>query len=61
MRRLKAHRAEDAARLTACLDRFGIDAAETAAGYGLAMDRVYDALIDELRRVNETIHAALDQ
>jgi hypothetical protein len=61
MRLLKAHRAEDAARLAACLDRFRIDAAETATGYGVVMDRVYDALVVEFRRANETIRAALDQ
>jgi hypothetical protein len=43
------------------LGSFRIDIAETAAGYGIVMDRVYDELIAELRRVNEIIQAALAQ
>jgi hypothetical protein len=59
MRLLKAHRSEDQAKLAACLVRFGVDAAEAAAGYGLILDRVYDTLITELDRANETIEASL--
>jgi hypothetical protein len=61
MRGLKAHRGEDAAKFAACLARFGIEVVETTAGHGLILDRVYDGLIAEINRTNETIAAALDQ
>ncbi|TWB56148.1 hypothetical protein FBZ92_113142 [Nitrospirillum viridazoti] len=60
MRQLKAHRSEPA-KFTSCLQRFDIDETETVAGHGLVLDRVYDRLITELDRINETIDAAVNQ
>jgi hypothetical protein len=54
MRILKAHRSDDQ-KLGACLRRFEIDMSEAAAGYGLILDRIYDALIAELASVNAKI------
>ena len=55
MRILKAHRSEDQNKLAACLGRFGINAGEAAAGYGVILDRIYDALIAEFASVNEKV------
>jgi hypothetical protein len=52
VRILKAHRSEDQKKLAACLGRFGIDTSEAAAGYGVILDRIYDALIAEFASVN---------
>jgi len=52
MRVLKAHSSDDQKKLAACLRRFGINASEGAAGYGVILDRIYDALIAELASVN---------
>lgn len=57
LRIVKAHVTGDRAKLFDCLSRFGIDQNDTTAGYGLALDRVYDALIAELDRVNQTVAA----
>jgi len=59
MRILKAHRSEDQTKLASCLGRFGIATTETAGGFGLVLDRIYDALIAELACVNETVEASL--
>ena len=45
-------------KLAACLERFDIDTSEAAAGYGVILDRIYDALIAELGEFNELIQAA---
>jgi hypothetical protein len=58
MRILKAHRSEDRKKLAICLGRFGIDSSEAAAGYGVILDRIYDALTAEFTSVNELILAA---
>jgi hypothetical protein len=55
MRILKAHRSDNQKKLAACLRRFGIDTSEAAAGYGMILDRIYDALITELASVNEKV------
>lgn len=55
---LKAHSSDDQKKLAACLERFDIDTSEAAAGYGVILDRIYDALIAELGSVNELIQAA---
>jgi hypothetical protein len=54
MRILGTHRSDDQ-KLGDCLGRFGIDTSEAAAGYGVILDRIYDALIAELASVNEKI------
>jgi hypothetical protein len=54
MRILKAH-SSDQKKLAACLGRFGIDVSEAAAGYGVILDRIYDALIAEFASVNEKV------
>jgi hypothetical protein len=59
MRGLKAHRSEDTSKLEGCLARFGIANAETTPGYGLAMDRICDALLTELNLISATIASAL--
>ena len=55
MRILKAHRSDDQNKLAACLGRFSIDTSEAAAGYGVILDCIYDALIAELASVNEKV------
>jgi hypothetical protein len=54
MRILKAHRSDNQ-KLGACLRRFGIGISEAAAGYGVILDRIYDALIVELESVNKKV------
>ena len=48
MRILKAHSSDDQKKLEACLEWFDIDTSEAAVGYGVILDRIYDALIAEL-------------
>jgi hypothetical protein len=55
MRNLKAHSSDDRKKLAAYLERFGIDVSEAAAGYGVILDRIYDALIAEFASVNEKV------
>ena len=55
MRNLKAHSSDDRKKLAAYLDRFGIDVSEAAAGYGVILDRIYDALIAEFASINEKV------
>jgi hypothetical protein len=55
MRVLKAHSSDDQKKLAACLGRFGINPSEAAAGYGVILDRIYDALITEFASINEKI------
>jgi hypothetical protein len=55
MRNLKAHSSNYQERLVACLERFGINPSEAAAGYGVILDRVYDALIAEVESVNKKV------
>jgi prevent-host-death family protein len=59
MRILKAHRWEERGRLEACLGRFSIGPNETAGGCGLALDKIYDALIAELADVNRKLAVAV--
>jgi hypothetical protein len=61
MRILKAHRSDDQNKLAACLRRFGIDTREAAAGYGVILDRIYDALIAEFASVNEKVSPLRDK
>jgi hypothetical protein len=55
MRVLKAHTSDDQNKLAACLGRFGINPSEAAAGYGMILDRMYDALIAGIASVNEKV------
>jgi hypothetical protein len=59
MRILKAHRSDTVTKLAACLSRFGISISEAGGGYGLVLDRIYDALFAELESINGKIRAAL--
>lgn len=59
MRILKAHTSDGESRLSDCLRRFGSSLNAAAGGYGLILDRMYDALIAELAEVNRKIEAAL--
>jgi hypothetical protein len=47
------------AMLEGHLKRFGIAAGETAGGYGMVLDRVYDILGSELRQARSKVDAAL--
>ena len=55
MRNLKGHSSNYQKKLAARLGRFGINASEAAAGYGVILDRIYDALIAEFASVNEKV------
>jgi hypothetical protein len=55
MRVLKAHSSDYQKQLAACLGRFGINPSEAAAGYGVILDRMYDALVSEVESVNEKV------
>jgi hypothetical protein len=55
MRILKAHRSDKQKKLAASLGRFGIETSEAAAGYGVVLDRMYDALITEFASINEQV------
>jgi hypothetical protein len=55
MRILKAHTSDDQKKLAVYLGRYGINPSEAAAGYGMILDRIYDALIAEIASVNEKI------
>jgi hypothetical protein len=55
MRVLKVHSSNDQKKLAACLERFRIDPSEAVAGYGMILDRMYDALIAEIASVNEKV------
>jgi hypothetical protein len=59
VRIMGAHTFSDQSKFAAYLKRFEIGEAETVGGFGLAMDRVYDLLIDELGSMNKTIADAL--
>ena len=59
LRLQKAHAGSKAAEITKILARFGINEGETAAGFGLVLDKVYDRLIDELNHVNKVLTGAL--
>ncbi|HWE73338.1 MAG TPA: hypothetical protein VG328_09285 [Stellaceae bacterium] len=59
MRILKAHKSGDRDRLASCLSRFNIEINQTAAGFGLALDHVYDTLISEIETAATKIKTAL--
>jgi len=55
MRVLKAHSSDGQKKLATCLARCGIEPTEAAAGYGMILDRMYDALIAEIASVNKKV------
>jgi hypothetical protein len=55
MRNLKGHSSNYQKKLAACLGPFGINPSEAAVGYGIILDRMYDALIAEIGSVNEKV------
>jgi hypothetical protein len=55
MRILKAHSSDDQAKLASCLGQFHIDPSAAAAGYGVILDRIYDAVVAEFASVNEKV------
>lgn len=59
LRQLGSHDARQAdQRLRAALERFGIQPGAVAGGYGLALDRVYDRVLDDLRSAADCLEQA---
>jgi hypothetical protein len=55
MRNLKGHSSNYQKKLAAYLGRFDINLSEAAPGYGVILDRIYDALIAEIASANEKV------
>jgi hypothetical protein len=61
IRNLGAHSAEGRAqKLTAALERFGIEPGEVVGGYGRVLDKVYDRLAEQLASACQKTAAALN-
>ncbi len=57
LRQAGAHRKGEI--VESALARFGVDITTTAAGWGTALDAVYDGLIEELESINATLGETL--
>lgn len=56
LRQVKSHKKKEAAEtMKAALERYDLDPARNAAGYGAALDAIYDQLINELQSVAGTL------
>jgi hypothetical protein len=60
LRIVGAHTSGDPAREIANrVERFGVEPGEFANGYGRVLDRIYDALIEELRAIDQVLGAVI--